>query len=140
MVGHAAALVLGQLAFWFGNGDDGATRARIMLEGKYWVHKTYKQLALETGLTECQVRDAARKLVARGLLIRRPGKAGTQRTSFYRFNYDELERQWDAAVAAGGFSPRTPPSLPLPQESEEALSDEAPASQRGSSSRARPRN
>ena len=67
-----ARTVLGQLAYWFGNGKNNTCRARISRGGCRWIYKTAGALAKETWLTPRLVRDAIRDLTHLGIVIQCP--------------------------------------------------------------------
>jgi hypothetical protein len=118
MLGPTASLVASQIAYWFRKGKNRATRARYIRCGEHWVYKTHKALAEETGLTECQARDAVQKLVDCGLLIRCYWKVGRRRVSFFRFDEEELVRQWETAAVASFPTSPEPPSVSPPTKRE----------------------
>jgi len=66
----AESRVLGQLAHWFAVSRlTGKCRAKIEEDGYLWIYKHYPALARETRLTEKQVGDSMRNLIANGIVV-----------------------------------------------------------------------
>ena len=65
-------VVLGQLVFWFQPGKNGKIKANKLLTPSvyYWVAKSYRELGLETGLEEWQVRHAIKRLALAGFVVK----------------------------------------------------------------------
>jgi len=65
-------VVLGQLVFWFQPGKNGKIKANKLLTPSvyYWVAKSYRELGLETGLEEWQVRHAIKRLAFAGFVVK----------------------------------------------------------------------
>ena len=69
MTGNAnAAIVLSRILFWCGDGRNGTTRLRAQRRGRWFLVKTYAELAEETGLRPGQARSAINRLCQFGLV------------------------------------------------------------------------
>lgn len=97
------SLVLSQLVYWFGYSRQHARprpRAKIHLDGFYWVAKTYSKLAREISptLTKGQVRGALRRLKAIGVTITRENPDGV--AVLYRLDPERIQARVEEAHAA----------------------------------------
>jgi hypothetical protein len=91
-------LILGQLNYYFGIGSSGKLRSRQLLRHRgckyFWVAKSCKMLAKETGLTPRQVRHAVETLVQRKLIIKQKHKFYGNVMHYLRINRLEVESAW----------------------------------------------
>ena len=82
----AEYLVLAQIAYWFAESKKGRLKVKEHSGNRYWLYKTYRQIAKDTRVLNCnEVRWAIRKLETRGILITdyNPKRS---KPKFYRIN------------------------------------------------------
>jgi hypothetical protein len=84
-----AAIVLGQVMFWFDSSKDtGRTRAVIWRHDRSWIYKTHAQLGRETGVKPRQVAECLKYLERRGFIVREYHRANGLRTTYISLNPD----------------------------------------------------
>lgn len=94
----AAAIVLSQVCYWSDNDHQGRCRLRVCKHGRYWVAKTYEDLAAETGLTDRRARSAVDRLAGQGLIVRDHFIFGGVRTMHLRLDPDVFGDAWVDSV------------------------------------------
>jgi len=93
----AECLVLAKIVYWFSESRRGKRMVTEFREGRWWLYKTYRQLAKDTGvLTPAEVRWAVRSLEEKGLLITDHDPAGGK-PKLYRIDPKAVEGAEKAA-------------------------------------------
>lgn len=93
----AECLVLAKIAYWFSQTKRGKLMVKEFRNGRWWLYKTYRQLAKDTGvLTPDEVRWAVRTLESNGLLIADHDAAGGK-PKLYRIDPAAVEVAVEAA-------------------------------------------
>jgi hypothetical protein len=98
---RAEMLVLAQIAYWFAETKGGKLKVTIQRNGRWWVYKTYRQLAkdLRGLVTADAARGAIRSLEQRGVLLSDYDGARSP-PKLYRINPVAIERLVAAADLA----------------------------------------
>ncbi len=88
------ALVLSQFCYWSSTNAAGRCRLRVFRNGEYWIAKSHKELAAETGLRSRSTRCAVDRLVDRGLLVKDHFVFGGRRMLHLRVDQDQFGDAW----------------------------------------------
>jgi hypothetical protein len=80
------AICLCQFLYWFDQGRDGKTRARLRIKGgkELWMAKTVAEFGEEVGLSVRQARSALEALVSLGLIEKRAKSFNARKTTYWR--------------------------------------------------------
>jgi len=89
-----SAIVLAQIAYLLGTGDNGRARLGVRRHGFWWLAKSHQELASETGLGVRQVRSALDRLYQRDLIERTYHLFRGFRVLHVRFKNDVFNQRW----------------------------------------------
>ena len=98
-----AGLLLSQIIYWHLPSKDGAaSKLRVYRDGEYWLVKQRTDWWDEIRVKPDRFDAACKKLVERGLIVKRYGRFNGLRTMSLRINWDRFLDLWDAMDGDAG--------------------------------------